>query len=254
MDHAASRSTAGSGPKSLPGGYLHRSELPLASLVLLLPLIVLYEIGTQQFATDPHAHTELRIVAFKLMQDFFWLFGASGRYLPAMAIVCILLAWHIARSDPWQVKPATLAGMAIEGTAWSLPLLIFGTLALRYLANAPMHNDWRSLVVLSVGAGLYEELVFRLIAFTVLSLLLIDIFRMQKLPAFLAMVVITSLSFSLYHYLGSESFEWQSFVFRTAAGMYFGALFLSRGFGITAFAHAAYDVIVVLCKTGLIGH
>lgn len=253
MDQAATGRSIldGQGARQLPAGYLQRSELPLASLVFLLPLIVLYEIGTRHFATDPAAHTELRIVAFKLMQDFFWLFGASGKYLPAMAIVCILMAWHIARNDTWQVKPGTLAGMAIEGVAWSLPLLIFGTAALRYLAGAPMQGDWRPLIVLSVGAGLYEELVFRLIAFTVLSLVFIDVLKVRKFWACLAMVAMTSLSFSLYHYLGTESFQWQSFVFRTGAGVYFGALFLARGFGITAFAHVAYDVIVVMCKFGM---
>lgn len=255
MDHAAtSRAMSGrDGMRQLPSSYLQRSELPFASLVFLLPLIVVYEIGTRHFATDPAAHTELRIVAFKLMQDFFWLFGASGRYLPAMAIVGILLSWHIARNDPWQVKPGTLAGMVIEGTAWSLPLLIFGTAALRYLAAGPLPMDWRPLIVLSVGAGLYEELVFRLIAFTLLSLILVDLLKLHRFWSGLGMVVLTSLSFSLYHYLGAESFSWQSFVFRTGAGAYFGILFLSRGFGITAFAHVAYDVIVVAFKSGLFG-
>jgi hypothetical protein len=70
------------------------------------------------------------------------------------------------------------------------------------------------------------------------------------------MVVVSAISFSLYHYqlplftfsglTGSEPFEWQSFIFRTLAGIYFGMIFLIRGFGLTAGAHASYDIIIVL--------
>jgi membrane protease YdiL (CAAX protease family) len=231
----------------LPGSYFARSELPLASLALLIPLLVLYELGTRHFASDPFARTEHRIIAFKLMQDFFHLFGASGRYLPALAIVGILLAWHIARNDPWKVKPGTLVGMSIEGTFLGLPLLAVGILGLRYL-SATTSPDWRGMVVLSIGAGIYEELVFRLIAFTLLQLLLVDLFGMGKLWAGATTVLAASLLFSLYHYLGTETFNWHIFAFRTFAGIYFGVVFLFRGFGITACSHASYDVCVVALK------
>jgi membrane protease YdiL (CAAX protease family) len=235
--------------RELPDGYLRRSELPFASLVFLLPLIVLYEVGTRQFATDAWAQTEQRIIAFKLMQDFFRLFGASGRYLPALAVVGILLACHIARNDPWRVHPATLVGMAFEGTLWAFPLLAGGIVALHYLAAGPtVAANWKALLVLSIGAGIYEELVFRLAAFTLLSFVLIDVLDLRKPLAYLLMLSVAALSFSLYHYLGSEGFEPQTFAFRTLAGLYFGLIFLYRGFGITAYSHAAYDVCVVLLK------
>jgi len=57
-------------------------------------------------------------------------------------------------------------------------------------------------------------------------------------------LLVSSVAFSLYHYLGWEQPHWQTFVFRTVAGFFFGALYLSRGFGVTAGSHAAYDVIV----------
>src|SRR2546430_621532 len=90
---------SGSATRDLPAGYLRRSELPLASLVFLLPFIVLYELGTRQFAYDPAHQTEQRIIAFNLMQQFFHWFGATGRYMPALAVVGILMGCHIARND-----------------------------------------------------------------------------------------------------------------------------------------------------------
>lgn len=233
----------------LPAGYLKRSSLPLASLVFLLPLIILYEVGTRTYAFDAAHHTEQRIIAFNLMLQFFHWWGATGLYMPALTVVGLLLACHIARRDPWQVMPGTLIGMAAEGAAWALPLLAIGTLSARYLSHyLPLmtgHGDWRTLLVLSIGAGIYEELVFRLVALTVLHILLIDIFRFPKRPAYLLMVLISALSFAFYHYLGNEAFSWQSLVFRTLAGAYFAGLFLVRGFGITAFSHSCYDILVI---------
>jgi len=66
----------------------------------------------------------------------------------------------------------------------------------------------------------------------------------------LLMVLISAVLFSLYHYLGDEPFLWQTFAFRTVAGIYFGILFLCRGFGITAGSHVAYDVLLALLRTG----
>jgi len=98
---------------------------------------------------------------------------------------------------------------------------------------------------LSIGAGLYEELVFRLMAFAALSFLLLDTLRMRKRWAFPLIVASTAIVFALYHYLGSEPFSLPTFAFRSAAGVYFGVIFLCRGFGITAAAHIAYDIFVV---------
>ena len=239
--------------RPLPAGYLKRSQMPLASLVFLLPFIVLYELGTRYFAFDAVHHTEQRIIAFTLMQDFFNLFGATGKYMPPLAVVGILFAVHIAHNDPWKVQPATLAGMALESAAWGLPLLALGTLSARYLSHylplmAGDGSNWRTLFVLSLGAGIYEELVFRLAALTLLHLILLDVLKMPKRTGYLLMVVISSLAFAFYHYLGSEVFSWRSLVFRTLAGAYFAGLFMLRGFGITAFSHSCYDIYVVFLR------
>jgi membrane protease YdiL (CAAX protease family) len=244
--HGETRAT-----RPLPASYLKRSQLPLASLVLLLPFIALYELGTRLFAFDAVHQTEQRIIAFTLMQDFFNLFGATGRFMPPLAVVGILLAVHIAHNDPWKVKPATLAGMAVESAAWGLPLLALGTLTARYLphvlplAGGGEGSSWPTLFVLSVGAGIYEELVFRLAALTILHLLLRDVLKLPRRSGYLLMVLISSLAFAFYHYLGSEAFAWRSIVFRTVAGAYFAGLLLWRGFGITALSHSCYDLYVV---------
>lgn len=239
--------------RQTPEGYFQRAETPLSSLVFLLPLIVLYELGTRYISLTTH-QGEQRIIAFNLLQDFFTFFGANGKYLPAMAVVGILLAWHIARNDPWEIQISTVAGMLLESFVLAFPLILMGFVAARYWSLSAVRIAPSSLIILSIGAGIYEELVFRLIALTLLHLILIDVLKLHKGFSYLMMVLVSSVLFAGYHYLGAEHFVWQTFVFRTGAGLYFGAIFVFRGFGITAGTHAAYDVLIVLLRVLLAGH
>jgi membrane protease YdiL (CAAX protease family) len=161
----------------------------------------------------------------------------------------ILICWHVASRGPWRVVPLDLVGMLIESLVLAIPLLLLGMVASHYLPMLAMKQLLPGLLVLSVGAGVYEELVFRLAAFTVLTILFVDIMKMRKTWAYLLMVLISALAFSLYHYWGYESFQWRTFAFRTAAGIYFGIVFAFRGFGISSGTHSAYDVIVSLIRS-----
>jgi len=224
--------------------YLKQSELPLHSLIFLLPAMVLFEVGISLHPSDP--------IAFRLLQIFFHQTGASGRFLPLLSVVAILLTWHIARKDPWTVRLDTLWGMSIECLLLAIPLLALGISLARWRIHIPLaarEQIWSNNAVLSLGAGVYEEFVFRLGLMTVISILIADVLKMRKGLSGLLMVSISAILFSLYHYLGPETFQLQSFVFRTVAGVFFGILFLTRGFGITAGTHIAYDLVVVTMQS-----
>lgn len=243
-----------------PGvGYLEHSSSPLVSLAFVAPLILIYELGTRGTPPGAHANIPQHVIAFSLLRQFFGLFGATGSSLPSLAVVGILLAWHVARQDRWRVRWHTLGAMAIEGSLLSLPLLAMSVMLAHLLRGVPLaaspaagpavgmaHLPSDDLLILCLGAGIYEELVFRLILLTILTLLVRDLLQFPAWPATLLVVLISSVMFSSYHYLGSELFHWQTFAFRTLAGVYFGALFLTRGFGVTASTHAAYDILVLL--------
>jgi membrane protease YdiL (CAAX protease family) len=202
--------------------------------------LVIFEFGTYFHPSDP--------IAFRLLQVFFTQLGASGRLIPAFALVMILISWHMARRDPWTIKFETLWGMAMESMTLAIPLLALGISSARWNIHVPLWgraDSWRDESILSLGAGIYEELVFRLILMTLLMLLFCDLLGVPKLWSGLLMVSISAVMFSLYHYLGHEAFQWQSFAFRTLAGIYFAGLFLTRGFGITAGCHISYDIMIV---------
>jgi membrane protease YdiL (CAAX protease family) len=109
-------------------------------------------------------------------------------------------------------------------------------------------------VVTGVGAGIYEELVFRLILICALMVLFQDIFGIGHRNAIMLSVLVSAALFSAHHHIifvngrfgRTAPFTWPEFGFRTAAGVYFAILFAIRGFGITAGTHAFYDIIATV--------
>jgi membrane protease YdiL (CAAX protease family) len=110
--------------------------------------------------------------------------------------------------------------------------------------SAPVSSSFAPLIGF-LGAGVYEEALFRLVLVPVLFGLLKLLQTPQILASALA-VTGSALLFSLAHHAGSpaEPFTWFAFVFRWMAGVYFAWVFVIRGFGIAVGTHAAYDILV----------
>jgi membrane protease YdiL (CAAX protease family) len=146
----------------------------------------------------------------------------------------------------------TLWGMFLESILLAMPLLALGIAVARWHIRVPLRAEFHissDNLILSLGAGVYEEFVFRLGMMTLVCILAIDLLRLRKSLSNLLMVLVSAVLFSLYHYLGNETFQVQSFVFRASAGIYFAILFLTRGFGITCGCHIAYDLAIVLLQS-----
>jgi membrane protease YdiL (CAAX protease family) len=119
------------------------------------------------------------------------------------------------------------------------------------LAAAPSASLARLIGFL--GAGVYEELLFRLILLGAAAWILRRSGTTNR-TATVAAVLATSVVFAAAHYVGSygEAILWREFgfwygvVFRFLAGVFFSVLFVVRGFGIAAGAHAGYDILVKL--------
>jgi hypothetical protein len=227
----------------LLGSYWSASQSPLLSLLFILPLLALHEIGVQWYGGVPGRVVEYRIAAFTLLNRFFHTFGASGRYLPALAVVAVLLSWHIARRDEWNFRISLLPLMLLESVAWAVPLL--GVYFL-FSPRAPIYlpvGEWKLMASLYLGAGVYEELIFRLAAFSLLSFFLIDLARWPTKLATPLIVLASAATFSAYHMLGISHAPWQAFVFIALRGVFYGIIFLERGFGLSVGVHTAYDLI-----------
>jgi membrane protease YdiL (CAAX protease family) len=118
----------------------------------------------------------------------------------------------------------------------------------------PRSHSLMTDIVTGVGAGIYEELVFRLILICALMVLFQDLIGMGHQNAVVLSILISAALFSAHHHIvwvdgqlgRSAPFHWTEFGFRTIAGVYFAVLFAIRGFGITAGTHAFYDIIATV--------
>ncbi|MBN1818638.1 MAG: CPBP family intramembrane metalloprotease [Sedimentisphaerales bacterium] len=143
------------------------------------------------------------------------------------------------------------------GVSWSVPSLQAASQGAPRKQAHPLFVE----IVTGIGAGIYEELIFRLVLICLLMLLFQDVLRMDKSMAILLSIVLSALAFSIHHHVGFiagqfdtlERFRWQPFLFRTLAGAYFAGLFALRGFGIAAGTHAFYDIIAAVLKYSVMG-
>lgn len=231
---------------------------PLHSLLFLLPLLAVYEAGVVKFGTGGD---ELRNGADYWMRTGLRMAGLEHAWtLPAL-VVGLLLVWQICGRFRWGVYPSTLLGMLAESALFGVCLIVLGQLqemAFRQHLPAclpPVQSIARpgtaSQAICYIGAGIYEEVLFRLcllpVAFGLLRLV-----RVPRVAALLGAIVLTSSLFAAAHYVGPAAEPWAvySFTFRALAGGFFAGLFVLRGFGITVGAHAAYDLLVGVLLPG----
>lgn len=230
--------------------YWSQARQPLACLVFLAPLLLIYEFGVLWFGgRDPEA---IRNGADYWMRT--WLHQAGFNHwllLPGLVVAGLLL-WHLFGQHPWRVSIDTLVGMFAESLIFAFFLIVVGQL------QDLVFQQWQSTTILStgghsesarmitfIGAGVYEEVMFRLcllpIAFSLFRLMSFG----NRWSATLS-ILFTSLVFAMAHYVGpsADHFTLFSFTFRMLAGMFFASLFVVRGFGITVGCHAAYDLVV----------
>jgi membrane protease YdiL (CAAX protease family) len=151
----------------------------------------------------------------------------SGRYLPWMFLESVVLA-------------------LLFGT---MVIALINTIGLGGLLAAAggREMDFMDKIVMSLGAGLYEELVFRLFLMGGIFWALTNPLGMNRITAAVLAVIVSSVIFSAAHHI-AEPFTMSAFTFRVFAGMLFALIFHLRGFAIAAYTHAFYDVWVMVFK------
>ena len=102
-------------------------------------------------------------------------------------------------------------------------------------------------VTLAVGAGIYEEFLFRFVLILIFTKLIIFIFGIEYNYSRIIAMFISAGIFSGFHFIGDfgDFFSFNTFMIRFFAGILLGVIYFSRGFGITAWAHSIYDLIIL---------
>lgn len=237
--------------------YWRDSRAPRYSLLFALPLFLLYQVLV---AFEPRSPAGiLRNGADVILQTLFErIAGARG---PLLFLACLLgvglwLVVRDLRANSRDLKVGVLVLMVVESVLLALSLGLFvSTLTSQLvrptalLVQLPVADlTLRTRVMLSLGAGLYEELLFRVLLVGTIAWAGRRLLGWRPLVAGAWAVVLGALLFSLFHYIGpyGDALELYSFVFRAIAGLVFSAMFLARGFGITAWTHALYDAFLLL--------
>ena len=230
--------------------YLSATRHPWVCFLFLVPLLVAYEGGLFWLGGDQAARFRNGADAW-----FRWaleVFGA-GHVLIAPAIVLgVMLVWSWWRWADRPEDPVTAwFGMAFESVLFAVVLWQFsrnfGPIidGLGIKLQITVRTAPPTQILTFIGAGIYEEVLFRLGLFGGLVLVLRTI-GIPGLVVIPAAACAAALAFAAAHHIGpyGEPMRADYFVFRTTAGLYFTVLFVARGFGIAVGAHAGYDVLV----------
>lgn len=232
--------------------YWGQTRRPLPCLVFLLPLLGLYELGI--FLIGGLNPITVRNGADAWMRTALGELGLQPAYVLPLAIVCVFTIWQLCSRNPWRFDAEVILGMIAESLVLAMVLIVIGRLHDIVFQSLELSGIVASVgaapatvadLLSYVGAGIYEETLFRLL---MLPLIYYGFTLIGARPvlATTAAVALSGLAFSGAHYVGpmAEQFVWFGFIFRWLAGLFFAGVFVLRGFGIVVGAHAAYDILV----------
>jgi hypothetical protein len=230
--------------------YLRSTRHPWPCLLFVLPLVIAYESGVAVLG-GPHPEN-LRNGADNWLRVGLTRVGISWVWLPPAVLLALMVMWTWKRRyDRPNEVIAVLSGMILESVAYAIglwtvsralgPLLEQFGIELAVGSTEPAVGQ----VITYLGAGIYEEALFRLILFSCL-LRLLRILDINGALAVLLAASASALLFSAAHHIGpyGQPYSNYLFLFRLIAGLYFAVLFQVRGFGIAVGAHACYNLMV----------
>jgi hypothetical protein len=195
-------------------------------------------------------------------------YGDKSRYLLATLAIGVIFAGTFALLGRGQAfRPRKFIQIAIEGVVYAVLMRLAGAYVVGRVFAGPMQGEGPIVgFIMSLGAGFYEELTFRVLLFGVGAKLLVVLFAKQKVDltgtgaagrfsfrAFGIMLlwsVVCALVFSAVHYVGpmADDFRGPSFVFRAVLGLVLTLIYVTRGFAAAVWTHAVYDIWVLVVR------
>ena len=229
--------------------YFRRVNL-LTSMLLVFPLFLVYQVGVLAL---PEVHNGADLVTTQLLS---LLHGQYGVYILVNAILALAFAVTIAvlrKKNEFEMR--MFVPVLLESGLYALfmgSLILFVMQDILHVppglstAAGPPHVGALGNIVLSFGAGVHEELVFRLIGVTGIAALCSSVLGLRRgLSLAIAFVVSSALFSAAHHVIGGEPWRVGVFVYRLLCGLVFATIFQVRGFAVAVYTHALYDVFVL---------
>lgn len=239
------------GPSRSPLAYLRRRHDPLTSLVLVVPIFLVYHLGI--LLIDLRNGVDLvSSLTFQLLEQSF---GAYIGLTLGLAAALIGVGFWLRKKG--RVDVFAFGPVLAESTLWALLMLFsvgwavqqlvphvifdFDALQVGAMSMGPLTK-----LVMAAGAGFHEELVFRVALFGGGALALQRVPALAGWKAVVIAAIVAAIFFSGIHYVGelSDDFTFTSFFFRFLAGIYLTVVFRFRGFAVAVYTHAIYDLMV----------
>lgn len=223
--------------------YLESTRHPWPNFLFLLPIVLVYELVV--YYSEAAYSTSIRNGADGWVRNLLLEYGVSMYWIPPMLLLLFYATQSFLR---WWTRPCenleTLTGMILESGIFGMALwLVAGIWNKGFLSSGVDPSQGLSMAwVTYLGAGIYEEALFRLLALQILLLIVPG----KIFPSVPAAFILSSLMFALAHHWGAygEPLNLGVFLFRALAGLYFCFIYMMRGFGIAVGAHVIYDFIV----------
>ena len=231
--------------------YFSSTHSLLYSYLISLPLLLLYEVLI--FIAQPETEQVVRISVDVWIKTLFSYIGPNVLSITLIfaALLGVIILYR-ERERLSSLKLTYFLTMVIEASVYAFVLALLITSAITALFQMIQTPAVESLTILqqlalSLGAGLYEELFFRVILVSVLLFGFKQLFAKKYLSYGLAIVLAAAI-FSFVHYIGAlgDPFTMSSFLFRFLFGLALNAIYIWRGFGMAAWTHAIYDLMVIV--------
>jgi len=229
--------------------YVDYTKSIITSILFIFPFLFLYEfIAFFKFSNQSY---QIRNTADIIIRDFIGLFTDNVMFLYSVAIATIFIFIFISKFSEikkYKFNLKYISLMYLEGLSWGLVLIVFlnGFTYFNSTYQGIIVDDYLLSFYFCVGAGIWEELLFRLICINFIFFLL-KYFRFSTLLSLILSFTISSVFFSLFHYIGTmgDTFTIYSFIYRFLGGFYLSILYYYRGIGISMMTHFVYDFLLI---------
>ena len=234
--------------------YISLSKNDFYSLLIITPLFILYQIlGFLNSYESPFIIKNSADVFIKsIFQSFDVKYGDLAYLIFFIFITLFIVLKNRELFMSSEIKLLFLFGMLLESLIHSMSLLVIMSLVyeLLPLSISLFHNNIVEGIYLSIGAGIWEELLFRYILMTALLFIFNKIMYDFSSFSYLFIIVITSALFSYYHFIGiaPELIDLSIFIYRFIAGIILAIIFIFRGLGIATYTHTFYDLYLVFFR------
>ena len=228
--------------------YFLQTRSSFYSFLFTIPLFFIYEVGILFLSKDDIL--VVRNGADFLMRSILESFGIFGLYgLGAIFLIGFIITYIYFFNDKSNksIRADYLFIMVFESVCWALVLYFLLSKFMLVLMN-PIGKTITQQVTLAIGAGIYEEFLFRVMLISGLTGIIGFVFLWSEKVRKAAALIIAAGIFSAFRFVGDygDFFSMELFLLRFFAGIILGILYIARGFGITAYAHSIYDLIVLI--------